>query len=220
MLSVRRGRARLAPARALEHDLHADAHVLVDLGEREVRLASAGSLVLAQAGAADLGEVAEYLADRSVLLLRGTGGARRDRTSAQEALAPERERLHLLIERRVVIGQQRLERRVRGSASMAALAASNASSSAATSAGEAAASSSSRQSLSQRSAAGRSRRAQRTAHAAVQLGERDHGAGVRERVAQAVVVEVELPSSVSRQGSAQLARTVRMLSPPRALLTL
>ena len=35
----------------------------------------------------------------------------------------------------------------------------------------------------------RAARAQRAAHAAVQLGERDDGAGIRERVAQAIVVE-------------------------------
>src|SRR5215204_4418891 len=86
----------------LEHDLHADAHVLVNLGELEVGSAAAFGLFLTQAGAADLGEIAQDLRDR----IAGEGMPRRGfgraADTAQETLAPRRERLDLLGERRVV----------------------------------------------------------------------------------------------------------------------
>src|SRR5262245_11342630 len=48
----------------LECELHADAHVFVDLREREIGLVVARLLVLAQPRAADLGEIAQDLAER------------------------------------------------------------------------------------------------------------------------------------------------------------
>src|SRR5688572_30728354 len=81
----------------LERELDADAHVFVDLGECEIGLVVARLFVLAQTRAADLGEVAQDLAER-VALDRGRG---RGAHAAQEALAPNRERFDLLGERLV-----------------------------------------------------------------------------------------------------------------------
>ena len=73
----------------------------------------ARGLVLAQAGAADLGKIAQDLAERAPRL-RGGGARRRRADAAQEPLTPQRKRLHLLLERCFVVRQQRLRTRARG----------------------------------------------------------------------------------------------------------
>jgi hypothetical protein len=47
----------------LVRELYADAHVLTDLGEGEIRLSAALRFVLAQAGAADLREIVQDLGE-------------------------------------------------------------------------------------------------------------------------------------------------------------
>src|SRR6187549_2365947 len=92
-----------------ERELHADTHVFVDLGEREIGLVLAGRFVVAQPRAADLREIAQDLAERFAV----DRGRCRGADAAQEALAPRRERLDLLRERRVVARQQWLEPELR-----------------------------------------------------------------------------------------------------------
>ena len=200
-----RGGGRPHRRELLERDLDADADVFADLGEREVGLVLARLFVLAQAGAAYFGEIAQDLAER-VTFHRGARRAhhgwrkrrecreqfaaarRRAADAAQEALAPRRERFDLLRERRVVARQERLELKLSFLEHLRARA----------------------DELVEvvcdggRRCAGlgvveridepasrrvRPARAQRPAHAAVQLRERDDGAGGGERIAQSIVVE-------------------------------
>jgi hypothetical protein len=77
-------------AELFEHDLGTDTNVFMNLGEREIGLALAGSLIFTQAGTADLGNVAQNLTERV-----GFGSpldyARRRRTdAAQKPLTPQR----------------------------------------------------------------------------------------------------------------------------------
>jgi hypothetical protein len=56
-------RVRATLREVLEHDLCAHAGVFLDLGQRESGLVSIGSVVFADAGAADLREIRENLGD-------------------------------------------------------------------------------------------------------------------------------------------------------------
>src|SRR5690606_12772353 len=96
----------------LEKNLHADAHVLLELGEREAGLLGLLLVLGTERRAADLGEVLRDLRD-GVFAPRAVQGQSAEPETRQEALAPRRETAHLRVERLLVAREQRLERHVR-----------------------------------------------------------------------------------------------------------
>src|SRR5690554_6844452 len=112
-LMDRAGHVLGAIAEVLEHELNADPHVFLELGEREPRLFEILLVVGPERRAADLGEIARDLSDGFLGIRAFAGHLQAAETEPrQKAVAPCRERADLRVERLLVARQQRLESHV------------------------------------------------------------------------------------------------------------
>src|SRR5690606_16929449 len=94
--SVKRRGARFVAvlAELLEHELHADAHVFLQLRERKACLLEILFVLGAERGAADLRKILRDLGDGSALALRALSRQTAEAETGQEAVAPRSEPAH------------------------------------------------------------------------------------------------------------------------------
>src|SRR5690606_3756029 len=96
----------------LEQELHADAYVLLELGEREAGLFGILIIFRAELRAADLRKVVRDLGDRSIFVRRAVDREAAEAEAGEKSMAPRSEPAHLRVERLLVARQVRLERHV------------------------------------------------------------------------------------------------------------